>query len=144
MEKAKLLSVLKDIAKAIVLIDRNRAIASNYGSKVNADRANEARRNLINILFSNGYELEAGTFKVIESPRQRPLLGEGEHLSQKFKIGQKVRVVARTQGHNFEIGETLEVVLLDPNANSGKGDYLCRNEKKRWYLVDDELEAVEE
>jgi hypothetical protein len=68
------LSVLKDVAKAIKSLDQHRTTVSNYGTKTNANRADKARKNLVNIIFSNGYELEGGTYKVVKAKRKRPLV----------------------------------------------------------------------
>ena len=67
---------MRKIAKQIKEIDSIIGFGEvkSLGSKENADRLNEARRNLINILFSNGYELEYKTFKVIKSTNKRDLI----------------------------------------------------------------------
>jgi len=68
------LQVLRDVAKAIKSIDQHSTNVLNYGTKTNANRVGKARRNLVNIIFSNGYELERGSYKVVKSKRKRPLI----------------------------------------------------------------------
>lgn len=58
----------------------------------------------------------------------------------RYKVGQKVTVIANKNDHKFKIGEVVEITGVDPSANDGKGDYLCTNGLKRWYLTDDEVE----
>lgn len=59
---------------------------------------------------------------------------------QKFKEGQKVKVIAKRCGHEFEIGELVEIKFADQESNNGKGDYKCSNVKESWFLIDEELE----
>ena len=56
----------------------------------------------------------------------------------KFKIGDKVRVVDSLCGHGFDIGD---VVMVD---KVNRGDYGCSKvgEVDTWYLTDGEMELV--
>lgn len=53
----------------------------------------------------------------------------------KFKVGDKVRVTERKNGHEFEIGEVVEITDIHPIDN----DYRCSNGYTNWYLKEDEL-----
>lgn len=55
----------------------------------------------------------------------------------KFKVGQKVRIIARLAGHQFEIGEICTIERVN-----GPGDYTVRNGTAFWWLGDDEMEAA--
>tara|TARA_R110000822_G_scaffold50692_1_gene132276 strand:- start:348 stop:548 length:201 start_codon:yes stop_codon:yes gene_type:complete len=61
---------------------------------------------------------------------------------QKFKEGQKVKVIANVCGHHFEIGEIVEIIFADKNACNGVGDYKCSNGITYWFLVDKEIELT--
>ena len=61
---------------------------------------------------------------------------------QKFKDGQKVKVIAKEYGHEFEIGEVVEIIFADKNSGNGFGDYKCSNGLTSWYLVDEEIELT--
>ena len=68
------LLALREVGKAIKSLDQFPVNLTQLGTQVNANRCETARRNLINILFSNGYELQRGTYKVIKSTQKRNLL----------------------------------------------------------------------
>ena len=61
---------------------------------------------------------------------------------QKFKEGQKVKVIAEEYGHEFEIGEIVEIIFSDKDARSGAGGYECSNGLRTWFLVDQEIELT--
>lgn len=54
----------------------------------------------------------------------------------KFKVGDKVRVVAMNTGHQFNIGE---VVIID---RVYEAYYAATNGKELWYLTDAEIEPI--
>ena len=61
---------------------------------------------------------------------------------QKFKEGQKVKVVACIHEHGFKLNETVNIIAYDPEANDNTGDYLCSNGNSGWFLTNEELEEV--
>ena len=61
---------------------------------------------------------------------------------QKFKEGQKVKVIAKEYGHDFEIGEIVEIIFANKDAYYGAGDYKCSNGLRTWFLVDQEIELT--
>tara|TARA_R110002095_G_scaffold124239_1_gene107938 strand:- start:282 stop:482 length:201 start_codon:yes stop_codon:yes gene_type:complete len=61
---------------------------------------------------------------------------------QKFKDGQKVKVIAKEYGHGFELGEIVEIIFADKNACHGIGDYKCSNGSSTWFLLDQEIELT--
>ena len=62
----------------------------------------------------------------------------------KFKVGDKVTVIARLKGHFFNIGETVVITEEFSDADDPKIDhYECSNGSEAWYLNDDELEAIQ-
>ena len=61
---------------------------------------------------------------------------------QKFKDGQKVKVIANEYGHKFEIGEIVEIIFADKDAYHGVGDYKCSNGIDTWFLIDQEIELT--
>lgn len=65
---------LKAIAKAIRSLDEGGKVNPTLPTSFNDTRRDSARKNLINILFSSGYELEHDTYKLIKSTHKRPLL----------------------------------------------------------------------
>lgn len=56
----------------------------------------------------------------------------------KFKVGDKVRIVDNTGGHEFDIGEVVTI------AEILEGDYRAKNNYDSWYVGDEELELVED
>ena len=58
---------------------------------------------------------------------------------QKFKEGQKVKVVDCIHAHGFKLNETVDIIAYDPEANDNTGDYLCSNGKTCWFLTNEEL-----
>lgn len=68
------LFALKCIGRAIKQLDEFRISENNLGSKINVERVDSARANLINVLFSNGYELQRDTYKVVKSKVKRTLI----------------------------------------------------------------------
>ena len=68
------LFVMQQIGKAIKALDEFHVHEIYVGTKTNVKRINTARKNLINVLFSNGYELQRLTHKVIKSEHKRPLI----------------------------------------------------------------------
>ncbi len=66
---------MQRIAKAIKEIDEVPARDTYLKTDGNVWRINEARRNLINILFLCGYELQEKTYRVIKSQHKRQLIG---------------------------------------------------------------------
>ncbi len=68
------LTALKQVAKAIKALDEFPSNSAQLGSEANVERSDIARKSLINILFSNGYELQIGTYKVIKSTIKRDLI----------------------------------------------------------------------
>jgi hypothetical protein len=65
---------MKQVGKAIKELDEFRVHENYVGTKTNVNRLNNARKHLINVLFSSGYELELDTYKLIRSKRKRKLL----------------------------------------------------------------------
>tara|TARA_R110000851_G_scaffold182936_1_gene332020 strand:+ start:60 stop:257 length:198 start_codon:yes stop_codon:yes gene_type:complete len=61
---------------------------------------------------------------------------------QKFKDGQKVKVIAKEYGHEFEIGEVVEIIFANKNACHSTGDYKCSNGIETWFLIDQEIELT--
>jgi len=56
-----------------------------------------------------------------------------------YKVGDKVRVIDRTHGHGFEIGEE---VTIDQVYREDK-DYRCSNsERDFWWLTEEEVELI--
>ena len=68
------LFAMKQVGKAIKELDEFRVSESYVGTKTNVKRIDNARKNLINVLFSNGYELQRDTYKVVESKSKRKLI----------------------------------------------------------------------
>ena len=60
----------------------------------------------------------------------------------KFKKGQKVKVVDRVHGHNFKIGDIVNILDLDPKSNGGTGGYKCELNGEMWWLDDRELKKI--
>jgi hypothetical protein len=65
---------LKQIVRSIKELDKFRHSKVYLGSDENVTRIDEARKNLINILFDNGYEIDYKTKKLIVSKVKRNLL----------------------------------------------------------------------
>ena len=65
-------------------------------------------------------------------------------MSQKYKVGDHLKVVGETHGHGFELGSVVEVVSCNPLVNGGTGDYFCKgvNTTGAWYLTDEEVVLV--
>lgn len=55
-------------------------------------------------------------------------------------VGDKVLVTKRLYGHEFQIGETVEIFEYDHEAN----DYNCTNGIRHWWLTKDEFEPAEQ
>lgn len=68
--------VLRNIAKAIKNLDEVSFIKNEntVDSKENVNRIDDARRNLINVIFDNGYELSEYSYKVVKSKYKRNLI----------------------------------------------------------------------
>ncbi len=66
---------MQRIAKAIKEIDEVPKQETHLKTDGNVWRINEARKNLINILFLCGYELQEKTYRVIKSKHKRQLIG---------------------------------------------------------------------
>ena len=58
----------------------------------------------------------------------------------KFKVGDKVKVVDHKHGHFFTIGSTVTIVSHD----ALNGDYDCSDGNEAWYLREEEMELAEE
>lgn len=56
----------------------------------------------------------------------------------KFKVGDKVRVVARHNGHEFNIGDIVTIT----NCNRKDNDYECIDDTDYWFLTESEIEPV--
>lgn len=56
----------------------------------------------------------------------------------KFKVGDKVKVIARKYGHHFNIGEIVKITQIN------KSDYTCESFNKHdiWWLKDNEVAEV--
>lgn len=65
---------MQRIAKAIRELDEIPSDDNYLKSDGNVQRLDEARRNLINILFNCGYELQYKTYRVIKSTHKRQLI----------------------------------------------------------------------
>jgi hypothetical protein len=57
-----------------------------------------------------------------------------------YKVGQKVRVIANVNKHDFAIGEIVTVRELDADGNIDS----CENENDYWFIDNEEVEPVEE
>ena len=68
------LTALKQVGKAIKALDEFPSNSTQLGSEANVKRSDTARKSLVNILFSNGYELQIATYKVIKSTTKRDLI----------------------------------------------------------------------
>ena len=68
------LFAMRQIGKAIKTLDAFRVSVEYVGTQENVKRIDESRNNLINVLFSNGYELELYTYKVVRSKQTRDLI----------------------------------------------------------------------
>ena len=60
---------------------------------------------------------------------------------QKFKKGQKVKVVSKEHGHNFYIGEIVTVFEFNKRSDEGSDDYYCTNGCESWFLMEEEIEG---
>lgn len=56
----------------------------------------------------------------------------------KFKVGDKVKVIAKKHGHHFNIGEIVKI------EHTSEYDYICKSLKNNdyWNLGDDEIVKV--
>ena len=53
-------------------------------------------------------------------------------------VGDKVIVTKRLNGHEFQIGETVEIFEYDHESN----DYNCTNGVMYWWLTEDEFKPL--
>lgn len=60
----------------------------------------------------------------------------------KYKVGDKVRIVAQTHGHRFEIGSS--VTICEVLNSAGVEYYDAKNDNEHWYLTDNEIEPYTE
>mgnify|MGYP003638591981 CR=1 FL=1 len=60
---------------------------------------------------------------------------------QKFKKGQRVRVVKNTSDHGFKIGIDVKITLCFKDSQN---DYFCRNGTASWFVRDEDIEAIAE
>lgn len=74
----------------------------------------------------------------LEAKVEELTLTIGDKPAQRFREGQKVKVIAKRNGHKFEIGETVFITFYNPED----GDYECSNGEYSWYLTYDELESI--
>ena len=58
----------------------------------------------------------------------------------KYKIGDKVKIVAYKHGHGFDIGEV--VIITEVNEDNYRGEYL--DGRDFWYVEDDEIAPIPE
>lgn len=68
------ITALRKIAKAIENLDSTSNSVFTFGTASNVIRKKEARRLCINILFSSGYGLEMGTYKLIKLNKKQTLV----------------------------------------------------------------------
>lgn len=61
------LFAMKKIGKAIKFLDGFLLSKNSVGTQENVKRIDEARNNLINVLFSSGYEFQRVTYKIIKN-----------------------------------------------------------------------------
>ena len=59
-----------------------------------------------------------------------------------YEIGQKVRIVSNTNGHDFEIGEIVLVKYLDDDGNVSECE--CLDGSDFWFLDERDIEPLEE
>lgn len=59
-----------------------------------------------------------------------------------MKVGQEVRVVANTTGHEFEIGEIVKIASLLPNGEIEMAEKLDGSDY--WYLDEEDIEPITE
>lgn len=67
-------TVLTSLANAIEKIDETSWSVNN---PIDKKRIEEARKNLINVICDNGYELAEHTYRVVKSKNKRELIGKG-------------------------------------------------------------------
>jgi hypothetical protein len=72
---------LQCVGKAIKQLDEFRVSEKNLRTKTNVKRVDSARIYLINVLFSNGYELQRDTYKVVKSQTKRPLVTKSTFIN---------------------------------------------------------------
>lgn len=67
-----------------------------------------------------------------------------ETTKEPLKVGQKVKVIDMTCGHEFNIGETVVIndVEIDNNEEFYDHTYRCSNGKKSWLLGAIEIELI--
>ena len=56
----------------------------------------------------------------------------------RFKIGDEVRIVDNLWGHNFKIGDIVEIT----EASDNDQDYSGRKDDEEYFLCDEELEEI--
>lgn len=71
--------------------------------------------------------------KLIAIP-SAPAIGN-THVSGSWAIGRKVEVNRCFHGHDFEIGEIVEIIEHEPRETAS---WLCTNGKDNWWLSESE------
>ena len=66
--------------------------------------------------------------------RKLKLLGIGG-VSKSFALGKTVMVNRCIYGHEFNLGETVDIVDYEPSQTTS---WLCSNGKNQWWLSEDE------
>ena len=59
---------------------------------------------------------------------------------QKFKVGDKCKVVKQLHGHEFEIGEKVTIRKCYPDEDTPH--YKCQSKIDCWFLSEEELELL--
>ena len=68
-------TAMRSIGEAVKKLDSFSHLNDDQlGPQENVQRIDNARKNLVNVLFSCGYELQEFTSSVIKSKHQRPLI----------------------------------------------------------------------
>jgi len=65
-------------------------------------------------------------------------------LASEVKIGMKVKVVKRENGHQFKIGEVITIEKIDAESSGDDVELSlkCSTDTNTWYLCEDEIEAA--
>lgn len=59
-----------------------------------------------------------------------------------FAVGKKVMICGQKHGHEFEIGQVVEIVGYDEDARVLR--WVCKNGEERWWISEDEATVLKE
>lgn len=65
---------LRNIAKAIKLLDTYSKVETTYGTTENVQRVEKSRKDLINVIFSCGYDFDRETYRLFKLKKKRDLI----------------------------------------------------------------------